>query len=86
MCVIVNIEDLRSTAQKRLLKIFFDYIDGGAFSETTMWRNQTDFEKWELKQHVLRTSEDPSLGVASLVATTSCRSCWVRLGFRTPSR
>ena len=81
MCVIVNIENLRIIAQKRLPKIFFDYIDGGAFSETTMWRNRTDFEKCELKQNVLRTSEDPSLGAASLVATTSCRSCWVRLDF-----
>jgi|SaaInlStandDraft_1057018.scaffolds.fasta_scaffold00982_9 hypothetical protein len=85
MCVIVNIENLRIIAQKRLPKISFDYIDGGAFSKTTMWRNRTDFEKCELKQNVLRTSEDPSLGAASLLATTSCRSCWVRYGFRTPS-
>ncbi|MDB2422265.1 hypothetical protein N9X05_09710 [Paracoccaceae bacterium] len=43
MGVIVNIEDLRSAAQKRLPKISFDYIDGGAFFETTMRRNRTDF-------------------------------------------
>lgn len=58
---IVNIDDLRTRAKARLPKIFFDYIDGGAFSETTMKRNRSDFERWELVQHVLRTSENPSL-------------------------
>ena len=81
MGVIVNIEDLRSAAQKRLPKIFFDYIDGGAFSETTMRRNRTDFQKWELKQHVLRTRKTQALRAASLVAIINYYLCWVRLVF-----
>ena len=66
---IVNIDDLRLRAKARLPKIFFDYIDGGAFSETTMKRNRTDFEHWELVQHVLRTSENPSLDCSYLGQT-----------------
>lgn len=62
MGVIVNIEDQRLAAKKRLPTIFFDYIEGGAFSETTMGRNRSDFKRWELTQRVLRTSEKPTLG------------------------
>ena len=32
---IVNIEDLRRRAKIKVPKIFFDYLDGGANSETT---------------------------------------------------
>jgi isopentenyl diphosphate isomerase/L-lactate dehydrogenase-like FMN-dependent dehydrogenase len=66
---IVNIDDLRVRAKAKLPKIFFDYIDGGAFSETTMRRNRTDFERWELVQHVLRTTENPSLDCSYLGQT-----------------
>ena len=69
MSTIVNIDDLRLLAKRRLPKIFFDYIDGGAFSETTMKRNRTDFERWELVQHVLRTTENPSLDCSYLGQT-----------------
>jgi len=62
MGVIVNIEDQRLAAKRRLPKIFFDYIDGGAFSEITAGRNRSDFKHWELTQHVLRTTENPTLG------------------------
>lgn len=57
----VNIEDLRALAQRRLPKIFFDYIDGGAFSETTAGRNRTDFSNWCLTQRVLKQKEMPDL-------------------------
>lgn len=58
---VVNIEDLRALAQRRLPKIFFDYIDGGAFSETTAGRNRTDFSNWCLTQRVLKQKEMPDL-------------------------
>ncbi|MCL4140007.1 UNVERIFIED_CONTAM: hypothetical protein GTU68_013432, partial [Idotea baltica] len=58
---VVNIEDLRAFAKRRLPKIFFDYIDGGAFSETTAGRNRTDFSNWCLTQRVLRQKEMPDL-------------------------
>jgi len=51
--VIANWEDIRKAARRRLPKIFFEYIDGAAFSETTAQANITDFDKWLLEQYVL---------------------------------
>lgn len=61
MTQVVNIEDLRAQAKRRLPKIFFDYIDGGAFSETTAGRNRSDFANWCLTQRVLKQKAMPDL-------------------------
>ena len=50
---LINVEDYRRLARRRLPKIFFDYIDGGSFDEQTMQTNRTDFAGYELKQTVL---------------------------------
>ncbi len=49
-----NIEDLRRMARRRLPKIFFDYIDGGANGEVTRVANEEDFTRWRVRQHILR--------------------------------
>ncbi|MGB6385057.1 MAG: alpha-hydroxy acid oxidase [Terriglobales bacterium] len=41
----VNIEDLRSLARRRLPKVVFDYIDGGAETEVTLRENLRAFEE-----------------------------------------
>src|SRR5881394_2812704 len=41
---VVNIADLRSAAKKRLPKVVFDYIDGGADAEWTMRENARVFD------------------------------------------
>ena len=41
---IVNIADLRAAAKKRLPKVVFDYIDGGADAEWTLRENSRVFE------------------------------------------
>jgi L-lactate dehydrogenase (cytochrome) len=51
---IVNIEDLRRRAKIKVPRIFFDYLDGGANSETTLRRNISDFDRWSLRERVLR--------------------------------
>src|SRR5260370_32432871 len=51
---IENIEDLRRRAKSKVPRIFFDYLDGGANSETTLRRNISDFDRWSLRQRVLR--------------------------------
>ena len=81
MSTIVNIDDLRLLAKRRLPKIFFDYIDGGAFSETTMKRNRTDFERWELIQYVFRTTKIRASIGAILVKHRNCPLCWVPWDF-----
>ena len=49
-----NIDDYRLLAKKRLPKYLFEYIDGGAFSETTLRNNTADLQKIALRQRVLR--------------------------------
>lgn len=45
--------DFREAARRRLPRFLFDYIDGGAGSETTLRRNVTDLAAIELRQRVL---------------------------------
>ncbi|MBB3770927.1 isopentenyl diphosphate isomerase/L-lactate dehydrogenase-like FMN-dependent dehydrogenase [Angulomicrobium tetraedrale] len=51
--MIVNVEDARRAARRRLPRIFFDYVDGGAFAEETLAANRADFARWTLVQRVL---------------------------------
>lgn len=60
----VNIEDFALAARRRLPRIFADYIDGGAFSETTMRRNESDFARYALRQRVLVPLSKPNLSTA----------------------
>jgi isopentenyl diphosphate isomerase/L-lactate dehydrogenase-like FMN-dependent dehydrogenase len=53
MRIATNIDDLRDRARRRLPRMFFDYLDSGAFGEVTLRRNRTDFEKLVLRQSVL---------------------------------
>ena len=46
---IVNIADLRDVAKKRLPKVVFDYIDGGADAEWTMRENSRVFDDVTLR-------------------------------------
>jgi len=46
---VVNIEDLRRLAQRRLPKVVFDYIDGGAENEVTLRQNLRAFEEVTLR-------------------------------------
>src|SRR5712691_11046680 len=41
---VVNIADLRDVAKKRLPRVVFDYIDGGADAEWTMRENSRVFD------------------------------------------
>lgn len=60
---LVNVDDFARQARKRLPRIFADYIDGGAFSETTVHRNRTDFDAYALRQRVLQPLTDPDISV-----------------------
>mgnify|MGYP001811750064 FL=1 len=50
----VTAEDYRRLARKKLPRFLFDYIDGGAGEETTLWSNREDFHRIRLRQRVLR--------------------------------
>jgi len=63
---IVNIDDLRLAARRRLPKLFFDYIDGGSFAEETCRRNRDDFSRLRLRQTVLGDYAEPDLSTEYL--------------------
>src|SRR5437660_2749476 len=46
---VVNIEDLRRAAKRRLPRVVFDYIDGGAEAELTLRANCRAFEAVTLR-------------------------------------
>ncbi|HEY2178555.1 MAG TPA: L-lactate dehydrogenase [Caulobacteraceae bacterium] len=48
------VTDYRAAARARLPKVLFDYIDGGAYGETTLAANVADLQRIKLRQRVLR--------------------------------
>src|SRR4051794_5538992 len=46
---VLNIEDLRCEAKRRLPRVVFDYIDGGAENESTLRANCRAFERVTLR-------------------------------------
>lgn len=52
--ILANIDDYRQLARKRLPRFLFEYIDGGAFSESTLRANTLDLQGIQLRQRVLR--------------------------------
>jgi L-lactate dehydrogenase (cytochrome) len=50
----VCVTDYRAAARERLPDVLFNYIDGGAYGETTMAANLADFQVVRLRQRVLR--------------------------------
>lgn len=52
MTQIVEINDLKKMAQRRVPKMFFDYADSGSWTESTYRANESDFHKIRLRQRV----------------------------------
>ena len=50
--VITCIEDLRVLAKRRVPRMFYDYADSGAWSESTYRANEADFQRVHLRQRV----------------------------------
>jgi L-lactate dehydrogenase (cytochrome) len=48
-----SVADFRSLARRRLPGIFFEYIDGGSYEETTLRRNVDDMARLTLRQRVM---------------------------------
>ena len=61
------IEDLRQAARRKVLRAFFEYADGGSYTEQTLRANRADLEAIKLRQRVLvdvdnRSSKTTILG------------------------
>jgi L-lactate dehydrogenase (cytochrome) len=57
----INISDFRKVAQKKIPKMAFDYIDGGADDEVTMARSSSAFDHYALCPAVLNDVSDIDL-------------------------
>ena len=61
MGAILEINDLKKLAERRVPKMFFDYANSGAWTESTYRANEEDFAKIKLRQRVLVDMTDRSL-------------------------
>jgi len=50
--IVTSIEDLRILARRRVPRMFYDYADSGAWTESTYRANESDFQKIKLRQRV----------------------------------
>ena len=57
---ITCIEDLRRVAQRRVPRMFYDYADSGAWTESTYRANEADFQSIKLRQRVAVNMEGRS--------------------------
>jgi L-lactate dehydrogenase (cytochrome) len=53
MPMILNIEDLRELAKRRIPRAIFDYADGGSYDERTIRRNAADLDAMTFRQRVM---------------------------------
>ncbi|WP_192248138.1 alpha-hydroxy acid oxidase [Mesorhizobium caraganae] len=58
---ILTIADLKDLARRRVPKMFFDYADSGAWTESTYRANEEDFGKIKFRQRVLVDMSNRSL-------------------------
>jgi (S)-mandelate dehydrogenase len=59
----VNIGDLAELARKRLPRVIFDYLDGGAEDEVTLKANRTDFDRYWLRPRILTANAKRNLSI-----------------------
>ncbi len=56
-----DIEDLRRVAERKVPRMFYDYVDSGSWTEITYRNNETDFDRIKLRQRVLVDMDNRSL-------------------------
>jgi isopentenyl diphosphate isomerase/L-lactate dehydrogenase-like FMN-dependent dehydrogenase len=50
---LISVEDYRRAAAKRVPRLVWDYIEGGADDLVTVRRNQTSFSRWSLRARMM---------------------------------
>lgn len=61
MPIITCVEDLRLLAKKRVPRMFYDYADSGAWTESTYRANESDFQGIKFRQRVAVNMENRTL-------------------------
>ena len=69
--MILNIEDLRRLARRRIPRAIFDYADGGSYDERTIRRNAADLDAMTFRQRVMVDVSKISLATTFLGAPVS---------------
>ncbi len=59
--ITTTIEDLRALAQRRVPRMFYEYVDAGSWTESTYRANSADFQKIKLRQRVAVNMENRTL-------------------------
>ncbi len=62
----LEISDLKRMAKRRVPKLFFDYADSGAYSESTYRANESDFARIKLRQRVMVDMTNRSLATTMI--------------------
>ena len=70
----LNIADLRAAAEKRLPRVAFDYIDGGADGEVTLRENVRAFDDVKLRPRSAVAIPASELGLSVSVMGQTFRS------------
>ena len=70
---VINIEDLRRAAKRRLPRVVFDYIDGGAEDERTLRANCRAFEEVTFRPRCAIETPACDLRVSVLGNPCPCR-------------
>lgn len=60
---VVNVEDMRALARRRLPRAVFDFIDGGAEDEVSRRRNRSQFEAIAFRHRVMVDVSAPDMSV-----------------------
>lgn len=63
---VTDIEDLRRVAERKVPRMFYDYVDSGSWTETTYRNNETDFDRIKLRQRVLVDMDNRSLATSMI--------------------
>ena len=61
-----DIEDMRRVAERKVPRMFYDYVDSGSWTETTYRNNETDFDRIKLRQRVLVDMDNRSLATSMI--------------------
>jgi L-lactate dehydrogenase (cytochrome) len=79
--VIVNVFDLREEARRRLPRVIFDYIEGGAESEASVRANRDGFERLWFRPRVLKDFSECDTAAEVLGSRLALPLVFAPLGF-----
>jgi L-lactate dehydrogenase (cytochrome) len=80
---LINSDDYRRAAEKRLPRIIFDVLEGGALDEVTMRRNREDLVALRLQQRIMRDVSKIDLGITVLGRSLAAPVMITPMGFLT---